>query len=61
MKLSRSDREGLAIGSVVFSFLALLFAFGAVMVAVQAESRSDTANAEVAKIQSSARSATPRT
>ena len=30
MKLKRSDREGLAIGSVVFSLLAMLLAFGAV-------------------------------
>jgi hypothetical protein len=52
VKLDRSDRDGFVVACAAFSFLALLLAFGAVVVATQAESRSDRANARIAKIAS---------
>ena len=50
VKLNRSDREVAGVASVVFSVLAVVLAFTAVVIAVQSESRSDTANQGVAKL-----------
>lgn len=52
MKLNRSDRQVAGVASVSFAFLAMVLAFSALVVATQSESRSDTANARIAKLAS---------
>ena len=52
MKLNGSDREVAGVASVAFAFLAMVLAFSALVISVQSESRSDTANARIAKLAS---------
>ena len=52
VKLNRSDREVAGVASVGFAFLAMVLAFSALVISVQSESRSDTANARIAKLAS---------
>lgn len=51
MKLSRGDRDVFGVGTIVFALLAMMLAFFALIVATQAESRSNNAKARVAKIE----------
>ena len=50
VKLNRSDREASAVGSLVFAFLAAVFAFMALVTSAHAVSRSNDANKRVAEI-----------
>jgi hypothetical protein len=52
VKLNRSDREVAGVASVAFAFIAMVLAFSAVVIATQSESRSDAANARIAKLAS---------
>jgi hypothetical protein len=52
VKLNGSDREVAGVASVAFAFLAMVLAFSALVISVQSESRSDTANARIAKLAS---------
>jgi hypothetical protein len=51
VKLSRGDRDVFGVGTIVFALLAMLFGFFALIIATQAESRSNDAKARVAKIE----------
>ena len=52
MRLNRSDRQIAGVASVAFAFVAMVLAFSAVVIASQSESRSDAANARIAKLAS---------
>ena len=52
MKLNRSDRQIAGVASVAFAFIAMVLAFSAVVIATNSESRSDAANARIAKLAS---------
>jgi hypothetical protein len=49
-KRTRADRETFGIGTVTFAFLAMVLAFAALVIAAQSETRSNTANAQVARL-----------
>ena len=51
MKLTRGDREVLGVGTFVFSLLAMLLAFAALVTAAQAYSRSNTVRSRVEKLE----------
>ena len=53
MSFSRSTRDVVTSGNFAFSFLAVLFAFGALVTAAQANSNAHDANARVAKLATS--------
>jgi hypothetical protein len=52
MRLNRSDREVAGVAGVAFALIAMVLAFSAVVIAAQSESRSDAANARIAKMAS---------
>jgi len=52
VKLNRSDREVAGVASIAFAVLAMVLAFSALLIATQSESRSDAANARIAKLAS---------
>ena len=52
MKVDRADREVFAVGSVVFSFVALVLAFGAIVTAAHSNSQTSTTAKRVDKLAS---------
>ncbi|MCU1426601.1 MAG: exported protein of unknown function [Actinomycetia bacterium] len=53
MRLNRSDREVFGVGSLAFAFLAMVFAFAALVTAAQSESHSNDTNKRVKQLSAS--------